>query len=140
MATPLEQKAIEELANQAVPEIATLFQPLIDTIKPIIGFVSAIVGGLFGLYLIFIIARLYYERKKVRLLKNINYDLDYLNQHFNLPYSKEKETPNKIMHLEELRKIVKEKERKEKEKQARKEKKEKEKLVKKNKKKSGKKK
>ncbi len=128
MATPLEQKAIEELANQAVPEIATVFQPLIDTIKPIMGFVSAIVGGLFGLYLIFIISRLYYEKKKVRLLKNINYDLDYLNQHFDLPYSKEKKTPNKVMPLERLRRIVKEKEQKEKEKQVLKEKRKQEKM------------
>jgi phosphate/sulfate permease len=128
MVTPLEQKAIEELANQAIPEIVNVFQPLIDTIKPIMGFVSAVVGGLFGLYLIFIISRLYYERKKVKLLKNINYNLDYLNQHFNLPYSNEKRTPKRIMPLEKWREAVKERKNKMNEKQAKKEKKQQEKL------------
>ena len=114
---PAIEQLASELAAQIPPtEMVDLFQPLIETIKPIVGFISAVVGGIFGLYLIFIIARLYYERKKVRLLKNINYDLDYLNQHFNLPYSQEKKTPKRIMPLEELKKLKEEKERKVKEK------------------------
>jgi len=88
---PIEQLAAEQFAAQPhSTEAVGIFQPLMEIIKPAMGTVSAIVGGLFGLYLIFVIVRFYYERKKVKLLKNIRYDLDQLNQHFNLPYSKQK--------------------------------------------------
>ena len=113
----MEQLAAQELANQtASPETVELLQPLIEAIRPIMGTVSAVVGGIFGLYLIFIIARLYYERRKVRLLRNINYDLDYLNQHFNLPYSHEKKIPKKIVSLEEFRRMKEEREKRREEK------------------------
>jgi hypothetical protein len=119
---PIDQLAAEQFASQsAPPEVVGLFEPIMEIIKPAIGTVSAIVGGLFGLYLIFVIVRLYYERRKIKLLRNINYDLDYLNQHFNLPYSREKKTPRKVMPLSELRRLMKEKAKKQKEKnQARK--------------------
>lgn len=117
---PLEKAAVEEFAAQLPPsEITEIFQPLIETVKPIIGTISLVLGGLFGLYLIFILFRLYYERKKVKYLKNINYDLDYLNQHFNLPYSQEKK-PYKLRKVlplaqfKELEKSFEEKKKKKK--------------------------
>lgn len=112
--------AAEQFASQQPAELVGFFQPLIEVIKPAMGTLSAIVGGLFGLYFIFIVVRLYYERRKVRLLRNINYDLDYLNQHFNLPYSHERKIPKKIMPLDDLRRKVKEKEERKKEKLVRK--------------------
>lgn len=112
----IDQLAVEQFSSQPPAEIVSLFQPLMEVIQPAMGTISKIVGGLFGLYLIFIIARLYYERRKVKLLKNINYDLDFLNQHFNLPYSQEKKTPKKMMPLEKLKRLNEEKERKVKEK------------------------
>jgi len=94
----------QELAAQAVDTGA--IQPLVDTIAPIVGWVSAIVGGLFGLYLIMVILRSYYEHKRYNVLKDIRYDLDYLNQHFGLPYFQKKphKLYRKVMSLEELRK------------------------------------
>ncbi len=87
---PIEQAAAQQFAAQPpVAEAVTVFQPLTDLLKPAMGTISAVVGGLFGLYLIFILARLYYESRKVRLLKQIRYDLDNLNQHFKLPYSQQ---------------------------------------------------
>jgi len=121
MVIGLEQKIVEQFAAQQPAELVNFFQPITEIVSPAMGTISAIVGGLFGLYLIFIVVRLYYERKKVRLLRNINYDLDYLNQHFKLPYSMEKETPNKIMSLEKLQRIVAEKEQRKKEKLKKKE-------------------
>lgn len=113
--TPIEQLAAEQFAAQKPAEVVSgLFQPLIDIIKPAMGTVSTILGGIFGLYLIFVVARLYFEKRKVRLLKNINYDLDYLNQHFSLPYSQEKKVPKKVMSLEGYRRLMKEKGLKEK--------------------------
>lgn len=134
----LEQLAAEKFAaQQPSPEVLGLFQPLIQAIKPLIGLASAVVGGLFGLYLIFVIARLYYERKKLRTLKDIRYDLDYLNQHFNLPYSQGKKPLKlrKVMTLEELKELEKIRERKIKEKEKEKLEKKKEKEIKKLKKK-----
>lgn len=124
---PIEQLAVKEFAAQQPPlEALNLFQPLIEALKPVIGTLSAVVGGLFGLYLIFILVRLYYERKKVKLLKNINYDLDYLNQHFNLPYSHQKKPLKlrKVMPIQELKELEKIREKEEKEKEKEKQKKE----------------
>jgi len=84
----IEEKAMEQfISQQPTSEMVTFFQPLIDAIKPIFGLASAVVGGLFGLYLIFIIFRLVYERRKIKYLRDIKYDLDILNEHFNLPNS-----------------------------------------------------
>jgi hypothetical protein len=104
-AQTLGMQQAQELASQAVDTGA--IQPVIDAIKPIIGVISAIVGGLFGLYLIMVLMRAYYERKRYMVLKDIRYDLDYLNQHFGLPYSQKKphRLYRKVMPLEELRKM-----------------------------------
>lgn len=107
----LDQLAAEQFASQTPPEALSLFQPIIDTIKPIIGIASAVLGGLFGLYLIFVLSRLYFERRKVRLLKDIRYDLDYLNQHFNLPYSGQKKFRKKIIPLKKWKEQEKVKEK-----------------------------
>lgn len=72
------------------PEVFEFLQPLIDVIQPILLKISLLIGGLFGLYLILIIARVHYERKKVHLLKDIRYNLDELNIHYNIPNSKDK--------------------------------------------------
>ena len=110
----VEGLAAQEFANQTIMLGGeSLINPLVDSLKPVMGTISALVGGLFGLYLIFIIARLYYERKKVVLLKGIRFDLDYLNQHFNLPYSRERGIKHKIIPLKEFEKREKEKKIKE---------------------------
>lgn len=122
MAAPLEQAALSDFAGQQVPAVANeLLGPIIEAIKPVMGTVSAIVGGLFGLYLIFILFRLYYERKKVTLLKNIRYDLDYLNQNFNLPYSSQTKFHKKVLPLVEYKEREKHKEKKKSEKLKKKE-------------------
>ena len=120
MADPaaIEQLAAQAMASQTLPiDTSQLLNPIIEAVKPVMGIISALVGGLFGLYLLFILSRLYYEHKKVKLLKDMRYDLDYLNQHFGLPYSKEKGIRKKIMPLAEMEKIRKEKEEKQKNKE-----------------------
>lgn len=105
----------QQFASQIPQEEAmNLFQPLMDVIVPVIGIASAIVGGIFGLYLIMLIIRAYYERKRYLVLKDIRYDLDYLNQHFGLPYSQKKphHLYRKIIPLEELKKLEREHEKK----------------------------
>ena len=68
----------------------SLFEPLINTIQPLILKFSLLVGGLFGIFIIISIFRVYYERRKVIILKDILYDLDQLNIHFKVDYSSEK--------------------------------------------------
>ena len=64
------------------------FETLVQLIQPLVIKLSFLVGGVFGLYFILIIVRIYFEHKKVKLLKHIRFDLDQLNIHYNLPYSK----------------------------------------------------
>ena len=71
--------ALEQAALQAAPEVIEGIQPLIDLVQPVFLKLSFLVGGIFGLYLILILVRIHYERKKVRILQDIRYDLDKLN-------------------------------------------------------------
>jgi len=62
-------------------------QPLIDTIHPLLIQISVFLGGLFGIYIILIAIRIYYDHKNYKLLRDIRYDLDQLNQHYGLECS-----------------------------------------------------
>ena len=82
--------AIGDLAVQAAPESIDLMQPLIDFFQPIFVKASLVVGGIFGIYLILLIARVHYERKKVKLLQDIRFDLDQLNMYHGIKTHKQK--------------------------------------------------
>ena len=71
--------AIGEIAAQQAPEMLGDLQPLVELVQPLVVKASILVGGIFGVYLILIIVRVYYERKKVKLLYDIRYDLDQMN-------------------------------------------------------------
>jgi len=71
--------ALEQAAMQAAPEMIDGLQPLIDLVQPVFLKASLVVGGIFGLYLILILVRVHYERKKVKILQDIRYDLDKAN-------------------------------------------------------------
>jgi hypothetical protein len=81
---------IADTALQAAPGIADGIQPLIDFFQPIFVKASLVVGGIFGVYLILLIARVHYERKKVKLLQDIRFDLDQLNMFHGIKTSKQK--------------------------------------------------
>ena len=68
--------------------INPVLQPAIELVQPILMKLSVLVGGIFGLYLILIFVRIHYERKKVKLLQDIKYNLDQSNKKHNVPYSK----------------------------------------------------
>ena len=67
--------------------IEELTQPLQESFQPLIDIAKYILGGIFGLYFLLLLTRIYYERKKVNLLKDIRFDLDHLNKHFDVPHS-----------------------------------------------------
>ncbi len=87
-------QSIIVLAQQPAIELVEVnesaFQPLIDLIRPFFLKLSVIVGGIFGLYVILIVLRVYYERKNMILLEHIRYNLDHLNQYYGIPSSREK--------------------------------------------------
>ncbi|MBI2662603.1 hypothetical protein HYX11_04045 [Candidatus Woesearchaeota archaeon] len=64
-----------------------IFQPLVDKIQPILTNLSLFFGGIFGLYLIMTLSRIYYDRKNYLLLKDIHFNLEQLNKHYGLRYS-----------------------------------------------------
>ncbi len=102
---PVEQAMIREFSNQSANiDPGTLTQVLSEVIQPFMGKVSIMVGGLFGLYMIFIITRLHYERKKVILMKKILYNLDQMNMHEGIKCSRTKKTFIKKM-FEKIKKL-----------------------------------
>ena len=82
--------ALEQLAVQAAPEMIDGLQPLIDLVQPVFIKASLVVGGIFGLYLILILVRIHYERKKVKILQDIRYDLDKANMAHGIKSSRQR--------------------------------------------------
>lgn len=76
--------------QQSLEAMDVVFEPLIDAFRPFFMKLSLVMGGIFGLYFILIVIRVYYERKKVRIMQDIRYDLDRMNMSHGLPYSREK--------------------------------------------------
>ncbi|MBT4936018.1 hypothetical protein HOL21_00035 [Candidatus Woesearchaeota archaeon] len=95
-----------------VIDVGPELQPLVDTIQPFFGKLSVLVGGLFGLYIILILVRIYYERKKVKILRDIRYDMDHLNRYHGISYSRHRmglprKTFNVLRGLVLRRKVIK---------------------------------
>ena len=80
-------KTMVDAANATIliPGIAL---PLLNTIQSLIGTVSYIVGGIFGVYLILLLVRWWQNRIVIRLLKDIKYNLDQQNFKLKIPHSK----------------------------------------------------
>ena len=98
------------VSAQEIPIV--LPQPLLDSIQSLTTKVSILAGGLFGLYVILILIRTYYERKKVRLLEDIRKDVDLLTKHFGVKHAHEKGGIFRrifgfLLHDEESKKIKK---------------------------------
>lgn len=69
---------------------AGALQPLVEVIRPLLVKASLLVGGIFGIYIILILVRIHYERRNMKLLQQIRYDLDQQNYHYGIPSSQEK--------------------------------------------------
>ena len=81
---------ISGAATQVATESMDLVQPLVDFFQPIFVKASVIVGGIFGVYLLLLLARVHYERKKVKLLQDIRFDLDQLNMYHGIKTHKQR--------------------------------------------------
>lgn len=83
--------AVEEVPSNFTTNLTnSALGPLFDLINPFIVKLSVLVGGIFGLYVILILLRIYYERKNMKLLQHIRYNLDQQNHHYGIPSSREK--------------------------------------------------
>jgi|APSaa5957512622_1039677.scaffolds.fasta_scaffold89114_2 hypothetical protein len=71
-------------------DVGPELQPLFELVQPFFLKLSVLVGGIFGLYFILVVVRVYYERKKVKILHDIRFDLDQMNIHYGLRYSRQK--------------------------------------------------
>lgn len=88
---PFSFAALEDIYTEnAANLIGSPLQPLAELLGPVIVKLSLLVGGIFGLYIILILLRVYYERKNMKLLQHIRYNLDQQNQHYGIPSSREK--------------------------------------------------
>jgi len=75
------------LAEPPVVDASYGLFSLFSTFEPFFRTVSWILGGAVGIYLILLTIRVYNERLKVQILKDIRYDLDQLNIHFGVRHS-----------------------------------------------------
>ena len=62
------------------PHLPEVLQPLGDLIAIVMNQIKLLVGGLFGLYVIFFIIRFFYERKNRQILMQIKHDLDRIKK------------------------------------------------------------
>ena len=69
------------------PEGNATFATLMNILPPFFKKASILLGGIFGVYFILLIVRIYFEQKNLRVLKDIRYNLDRLNEHYNLSHS-----------------------------------------------------
>ena len=63
------------------------YNVLLDIFPPFFKKASLLVGGIFGLYFILLVVRIFYEQNNLKILKDIRYDLDRLNEHYGISYS-----------------------------------------------------
>ncbi len=59
-----------------------VLQPVQEVVAPFLKGLSALVGGIFGIYFILVVVRIYYERKNAKVLRDIRSQLVLLNKTF----------------------------------------------------------
>ena len=70
--------------------ISPELQPVMDLFQPFFAKLSLLAGGVLGIYLLLLLVRVYYERKKAKILSDIKYDLDSLNENQGITSSKDR--------------------------------------------------
>lgn len=59
----------------------------LEPIRSIVGAVSYVIGGIFGVYLILLLVRWWQNRILIRLLKDIKFNLEEQNKKLKIPHS-----------------------------------------------------
>ena len=81
--------ALPAVLAEAATSVPPDFQPIADALQILFQKLNVLMGGIFGIYLIFILFRIHHERQKIKLLKSILYNLDQLNKFHHLPIARE---------------------------------------------------
>ncbi|NQV91779.1 hypothetical protein HQ489_04865 [Candidatus Woesearchaeota archaeon] len=78
------------LSNVTSADAGGVVDTLFTSVQPVLVKLSVFIGGVGLLYLILILIRVYYEREKVHLLKDIRYNQIQLNKHYGVHYTSHK--------------------------------------------------
>ncbi len=78
--------SVLSVATQDIDPLSVLL-PLFEKVQPLLVKLSIVVGGIFGIYLILLAMRVYHERKQLKVLEDIRFNLDQLNRHYGIAYS-----------------------------------------------------
>ncbi len=71
--------ALSDIPSDNLPAaVQLLLEEFVEKVAPILEWLSWLLGGIFGLYLILVLVRLYFERKKVKMLKELHGDVEFL--------------------------------------------------------------
>ena len=82
--------------NISALQVPGVLEPIVTALQSVINLTKFLVGGLFGLYLIFVIMNWWQGRVKLRLLREIRDDMDELNIHFKIKgFKKHKKIPKR---------------------------------------------
>jgi hypothetical protein len=74
--------AVTDIPANDLPEpLQLILKELLGTIAPALEWLSWLVGGLFGLYVIYFLIKLYLDRRRIKILKNVQSDVEYLKEH-----------------------------------------------------------
>ncbi len=76
---PLMENAVANITG-IVPSLQSLVEPLVAPVQQFLTFASAILGGVFGLYVISILLRVFYERKVLREVRALKKDIAALSE------------------------------------------------------------
>jgi len=68
--------AILEVAATAVEYVPVVLDPVVGVVQNFFTIMSALLGGLFGLYFIFLFIRFFYDRKILSELRALRRELD----------------------------------------------------------------
>lgn len=82
-------------AGQIPPELLQILQPLMDVVEPILSTLSWMIGGIFGIYLLWLVTKIYFDNKRVKLLKEIRDDIKFLREQAESKQNKSKKKRKK---------------------------------------------
>ena len=74
--------ALGDVPTDQLPEMMELLLgDFVETLTPIFEWLSWLLGGIFGLYLLYFLIRLYFDRKRIQILKEVRGDVEFLKEH-----------------------------------------------------------
>ena len=74
--------ALGDVPTDQLPEMMELLLgDFWTTLAPVVEWLSWLLGGFFGLYLLYFLIKLYFDRKRIQILKEVRKDVEFLKEH-----------------------------------------------------------